>query len=136
MGYYHIELTPNSSRLCTIVLSWGKYEYLRLPMGLCNSPNIFQEKVSELMSGLEFCRAYIDDLLVVSKGSFEQHMEHLEQALTRLSDAGLKVNATKSSFCKNELDYLGYFIKKEGVRPTMKKVEAIKNLATPKNRNN
>ena len=134
MGYYHVELTPNSSRLCTIVLPWGKYEYLRLPMGLCNSPDIFQEKVSELMSGLEFCRAYIDDLLVVSKGSFEQHMEHLEQALTRLSDAGLKVNATKSSFCKNELEYLGYLINKEGVRPTMKKVEAIKNIATPKTR--
>ena len=60
-------------------------------------------------------------------------MEHLEQALTRLSDAGLKVNATKSSFCKNELEYLGYLINKEGVRPTMKKVEAIKNIATPKN---
>ena len=32
MGYYHIELSPNSSRYCTIVLPWGKYEYLRLPM--------------------------------------------------------------------------------------------------------
>ena len=44
MGYYHIELDPESSRLCTIVLPWGKYEYLKLPMGLCNSPDIFQEK--------------------------------------------------------------------------------------------
>ena len=134
MGYYHIELTPNSSRMCTIVLPWGKYEYLRLPMGLCNSPDIFQEKISELMAGLEFCRAYIDDLLIVSKGSFEQHMDHLEQALTRLSEAGLKVNAVKSYFCQNELEYLGYLINKEGVRPTMKKVEAIKNIATPKTR--
>jgi hypothetical protein len=37
MGYYHMVLTPFSSRLCTIVLPWGKYEYCRLPMGLCNS---------------------------------------------------------------------------------------------------
>ena len=29
MGYYHIELTPSSRRLCTIVLPWGKYEYNR-----------------------------------------------------------------------------------------------------------
>jgi Reverse transcriptase (RNA-dependent DNA polymerase) len=76
MGYYHIELTPNASRLCTIVLPWGKYEYVRLPMGLCNSPDIFQEKMSELMQGLEFARAYIDDLLVVSKGNFTTHLEH------------------------------------------------------------
>ena len=50
MGYYHIELTPNSKRLCTIVLPWGKYEYQRLPMGLCNSPDKFQEKMSSLMA--------------------------------------------------------------------------------------
>jgi hypothetical protein len=57
MGYYHIELTADASKLCTVVLPWGKYEYLRLPMGLCNSPDIFQEKMSELMTGLEFARA-------------------------------------------------------------------------------
>ena len=44
MGYYHIELHPDSRKLCTIVLPWGKYEYIKLPMGLCNSPDIFQEK--------------------------------------------------------------------------------------------
>ena len=101
-------------------------------MGLCNSPDIFQEKMSELMVGLEFARAYIDDLLVMSQGNFDTHMDHLEQVLTRLAEAGLKVNATKSSFCCNELEYLGYLINREGVRPTMKKVEAIQNIATPK----
>ena len=134
MGYYHIALTPNSSRLCTVVLPWGKYEYLRLPMGLCNSPDIFQEKMSDLMTGLEFARAYIDDLLVVSKGGFDTHLDHLEQVLTRLAEAGLKINASKSTFCKDELVYLGYLINREGVRPTMKKVEAIRNIATPKTR--
>ena len=95
MGYNHIELSTESSKLCTIVLPWGKYEYLRLPMGLCNSPDIFQEKMSELMSGLEFARAYIDDLLIVSNDSFEKHLEHMEIVFTRLAKAGLKVNATK-----------------------------------------
>ena len=63
MGYYHIELMPFSKRLCTIVTPWGKYEYQCLPMGLCNSPNIFQECMFELFSDLEFVRVYIDDLL-------------------------------------------------------------------------
>ena len=57
MGYYHIKLSPRSRKLCTIVLPWGKYEYDSLPMGLCNSPDVFQEKISTLMSGLEFVRA-------------------------------------------------------------------------------
>jgi hypothetical protein len=54
MGYYHIELSLGAKQLCTIVLPWGKYEYKRLPMGLCNSPDIFQEKMSSLMSDLEY----------------------------------------------------------------------------------
>ena len=132
MGYYHILLTPNASRLCTVVLPWGKYEYLRLPMGLCNSPDIFQEKMSELMAGLEFARAYIDDLLVVTQGDFSKHLDQLEQGLTRLAAAGLKINASKSTFCCDELEYLGYLINREGVRPTLKKVEAICTLAVPK----
>ena len=134
MGFYHILLTPNSSRLCTIVLPWGKYEYLRLPMGLCNSPDIFQEKINELINGLEFARAYIDDLLVISKNTFEEHLEHLEQVFTRLSESGLKVNAVKSSFCTTQLEYLGHIVNRKGVQPSTKKVEAILKIATPKTR--
>ena len=88
MRYYHLLFTPNASRLCTVVLLWGKYEYLRLPMGLCNSPHIFQEKMGELMAGLDFARAYLDDLLIISRGSFDDHLEQLGQALTRLAEAG------------------------------------------------
>ena len=40
MGYYHIQLSPYSSSLCTVVLPWGKYEYLCFPMGLCTSPDM------------------------------------------------------------------------------------------------
>ena len=84
MGYYHIKLDPTSRRLCTIVLPWGKYEYLSLPQGLCNSPDVFQEKMSDLMDGLEFVRTYIDDLLVLTKGTFEDHLTKLEIVLQRL----------------------------------------------------
>ena len=56
MGYYHIELSPSSKHLCTIVTPFGKYEYQRLPMGLCNSPDIFQEHMYEIFSDLEYVR--------------------------------------------------------------------------------
>jgi predicted aspartyl protease len=131
MGYYHIELTPTSKALCTIVLPWGKYEYQRLPMGLCNSPDIFQEKMSSLVSDLEYCRAYIDDLLILSAGSWDQHLTHLDTVFGRLKEAGLKVNAKKSFFGKPELEYLGYWITRKGIQPIPKKIDAIQNLAPP-----
>jgi len=96
MGYYHIRLDPSSKELCTIVLPFGKHEYQAIPMGLCNSPGIFQEKMSELMDGLAFVRTYIDDLLCLTKGSFTDHLEKIELVLQRLQKAGLEVNVTKS----------------------------------------
>jgi hypothetical protein len=103
-------------------------------MGLCNSPDIFQEKMSELMCGLEFVRAYIDDLLAITNGSFRDHLEKLELIFKRLRQAGLKVNAAKSFFAKYELEYLGYWITREGIQPVTKKIEAIQNIAPPRNR--
>jgi hypothetical protein len=77
MGYYHIELSPHSKTLCTIVLPWGKYEYQRLPMGLANSPDIFQERMSELMYDLEYVRTYLDDILAITSGTWQDHLEVL-----------------------------------------------------------
>jgi len=134
MGYYHIELSPFSKKLCTIVMPWGKYEYQRLPMGLCNSPDIFQEYMGELLGDLEHVRAYIDDLLIVGKGTYEDHLEKLEEVLKHLQEAGVKVNAVKSAFGKSELEYLGYWITREGVQPIPKKVTAIHSIAPPKTR--
>jgi Reverse transcriptase (RNA-dependent DNA polymerase) len=88
-----------------------------LPIAICNSPDIFQEKMSNLMMDLEYVRAYIDDLLVTTKGSFEDHLQKLERVLNRLEDAGLKVNATKSFFAREGLEYLGYWISQDEIQP-------------------
>jgi hypothetical protein len=41
MGYYTIKIDSNAQKLCTIDTHFGKYQYLRLPMGICFSPDIF-----------------------------------------------------------------------------------------------
>ncbi len=65
-------------------------------MGIAGSPDIFQGEMSELMESLEYVRAYLDDLLCISKLSLEDHLEKLEGVLRRFCDTGLKVNAAKS----------------------------------------
>ena len=122
MGYYHIRLSPGSSRLCTMVLPFGKYEYLKLPMGLINSPDIFQEKISELFYGFEHVRAYIDDILLTTKKDWSDHLLELEQVLQKLAEEGLKVNANKSFFGRHECEYLGYWVTRTGIHPLEKKV--------------
>jgi hypothetical protein len=81
MGYYTIRLDPDASRICTIIFPWGKYSYKRLPMGIAGSPDICQSKMLELMESLEYVRAYLDDLLCISRSSLEDHLEELEEVL-------------------------------------------------------
>jgi hypothetical protein len=134
MGYYHVKLDADSRKLCTIVLPFGKFEYQRLPQGICNGPDIFQEKIYELFDGMEYIRAHIDDLLVLTKGDYDDHLEKLDKTLQKLTEAGLRVNAKKSFFARAELEYLGYWITREGIKPLPKKVEAILRIAPPKNK--
>ena len=103
-------------------------------MGPCNSPEIFKKKISELFIRLDTARVYINDLLHVTKGSWTEHLNVLEDIFTRLQKAGLKVNASKSCFCAHKFDYLGYHVICDGFIPIPKKVEAIQVLADPKTR--
>ena len=81
MGYYAIRLDPDATKICTIILRWGKYSYLRLPMGVACSSNIFQAKMSKLLATLEFVQTYIDDLLCITKGSLDDHLAKLRRVL-------------------------------------------------------
>ncbi len=112
MGYYTIRLDSDVQKICTLVLPWGKYLYLRLPMGLTGSPDIFQEKMSSLMESLEFVRVYIDDLLTITNSSYEDHLSKLRQVLVQLKNTNLRVNIDKSFFAQEEVKYLGYLLTK------------------------
>ncbi len=59
MGYYHIPLGAYTQRLCTMILPWGKYQYLRLPMRITNSPDIFQAVMMDVLGDLEYVRTYL-----------------------------------------------------------------------------
>ena len=100
-------------------------------MGLCNSPNIFQEKMNKLFNGLEYFRTYIDDLIIISNKSFEDYINKLDKLLSKLNQKGFKVSAEKSFFARNELEHLGFWIARQGIMPLPDKVEAIKDIAVP-----
>jgi hypothetical protein len=100
-------------------------------MGIAGFPDIFQGMMLELMDSLEYVRAYLDDLLCISKLSLEDQLEKLEEVLRQLCDAGLKVNAAKSTFCALEVEYLGYVLTSDGIKPQSNKVQAILAIQLP-----
>jgi hypothetical protein len=133
MGYYTIRLDPMATKMCTIIFPWGKYSYKRLPMGFGGSVDIFQAQIMDLMASLKFVQAYMEDLLIITRRTLDKHLQRMETVLTRLHDAGLKVNAAKSSFCAHEIEYLGFILTRVGIKPQPNKVQAILALNPPNN---
>ena len=76
--------------------------------------------MSELMLALEYVHTYLHDLLCITIASLDDHLQKLRQVLTRLQDAGLKVNTPKSKFCATETEYLGYVLTTDGIKPQQK----------------
>ncbi len=90
-------------------------------MGFGGSADIFQAQMMDLMASLDYVRAYIDDLLIITRGSLKDHISKIETVLIRLRDARLKVNAAKSFFCTHEIEYLGYILMRGGIKPNRKR---------------
>ena len=85
------------------------------------------------MLALEFVRTYLDDLLVITKESLEDHLEKLRMVLIKLQEARLRINAYKSTFCAITTEYLGYTLTRNGIKPQNNKVQAILALKAPTN---
>jgi hypothetical protein len=136
MGYYHIKLDADAQKLCKIVFPWHieKYKYKRLPMGIKIAPDVFQNVMSKLVQDMEYVMTYLDDLLILTNSSFKDHLLKIEMVLARLSTAGMRVNISKSKLFAEQIEYLGYWITRQGIQPILNKVEAILNIKAPKTR--
>jgi hypothetical protein len=85
---------------------------------------------------MEYVKTYLDDLLILTNSSFKGHLLKLEIVLARLSTACMRVNISKSKLIAEQIEYLGYWITRQGIQPIRNKVEvnAIFDIKTPKTR--
>ena len=101
-----------------------------MSFGLRNAASTFQRFIDEVVRGLDFVFAYVDDLLVASDTE-ENHIKHLSQLFERLSAFNVRINANKCVFGQNSLEFLGHLIDSNGIQPLSTKVEAIKKILPP-----
>jgi hypothetical protein len=117
----------------------GKYKYKRLPMGIKIAWFLmfFKTSYQSLSKIWNMLRVtcYLDDLLTLTNNSFKDHLLELEMVLARVSTAGIRVNISKSKFFAEQIEYLRYWITRQGIQPIRNKVEAILNIKGPKTRN-
>ena len=73
--------------------------------------------MNDLFHGFEFIRVHIDELLVLTKVYWTDHVQKLELTLNKLKEKGLKCNIENSFFGKIEMEYLGLWVTRDGVKP-------------------
>ena len=132
-GFFQIPLADSAKPKTAFITPHGLYQFKVLAMGMANSPAVFQRGMNEVLAGLIniCCLCYVDDILIFSK-TWEQHLDNLKAVFARLVDAVLFVKPTKCSFGACRLQYLGHEIAEDGLRPSTKHVEAVKNFPRPR----
>ena len=96
-AYQQVILDEPSKKLVVINTSKGLFQYNRLPFGISCAPGIFQRVMDSLLKGIPGVVVYLDDILVTGP-SEEEHLSSLKQVLTRLQEAGLRLNRRKCHF--------------------------------------
>lgn len=83
-----------------------------------------------LLQGIPGVSVYLDDILVMGKTESE-HMCNLERVLSKLQEAGLRLNKSKCMFMSEQVEYLGHVIDRHGLHPSVSKVISIQEAKQP-----
>ena len=113
----------------------GKYEFNVTPYGLSNAGASYQRLMDMCLSGLPVNRilVYMDDLVIFSR-TFEQHLLDIEEVFRRLRAANITLKATKCVFAADKVEFLGYELSSEGIKPQKRLTTAINEFHRPENK--
>ena len=81
---------------------------------------------------MPYALVYNDDILVITKESYEQNLQAIHKVLIKLWEAGMQLNIDKSFFSRDRVNSLGYVISQSGITPQTSKVQLIMDMPRPK----
>ena len=131
-AYHQLELNPESRYITTFTTHVGLWRYKRLMFGINAASEIFQNTLSELLSGLDGCKNMSDDIIVYGKTQ-QEHDKCLKPVLGRLRQKNVKLNKDKCMFSQNHVCFYGHIFSADGIAADPNKTSAIVNAAAPQN---
>ena len=131
-GFYQILIAEKDRHKTAFSTSQGLFEYTVLPMGLCNSPGVFMALMNDTFRAYldQFVLVFLDDIIVYSD-TLEDHERHLRLALQRLREQRLCAKLSKSALCQTEVEFLGHYVGRDGLRVMEDKIDTVRDWPVP-----
>ena len=132
-GFHHVSVAKDSIKYTSFITPFDKFEYVKIPFGLKTAPSKFQRFINQVLS--EVIRSgdvvvYLDDILIATE-TLDHHFEVLETVFSLLVENNLELRKDKCKFLCTEIEYLGYLVSENGVRPTQGGIEAVMKFPLP-----
>ena len=109
----------------------GTYRFKTGFYGLTDMPAELQKAIDCTLAGLDNTFCFLDDILIVSRGRIEKHLDLVRKCLIKLDQENLRINLAKCHFAKEKIEWLGHNITQSGVTPLSSKTDAIGKLSAP-----
>ena len=124
-AYSQIPLDNSIAKHCNFSILGGRatgtYRFINGFYGLTNMPNTFQKTIDKTLEGISSKFAFLDDILVITKGSIREHGKELDNIFKKLNSEGLAINLQKSEFAKTNIEWLGFTKTPNGIKPLITK---------------
>lgn len=132
-GYNQIPLTDEAKEKTAFITESETGQFERVCFGLKNAPAFFQQVINKLLGPLlnVIVLCYFDDSLLPTR-HWDELFERLRQVLDRFKAALLTLRLPKCEFGRKEIEYLGFCISKDGIKPGIRKVRAIFEFSQPR----
>lgn len=121
-GYWQLPLDKDGKQYTAFQTDQGLFQFTVPPFGLVNAPATFNRLMRMVLRGIKGVQHFLDDILIYSE-MWSDHLFLLRQVLTRLQEAGLTAQPSKSRLGMETLDYLAHVIGSEGMWPLQRKME-------------
>ena len=131
-GYHSIPLREEDRHLTTFITPWGRYRYKVAPQGYIASGDAYTRRYDEIVSGIPKKTKCIDDVLLWSD-NVEEAFHQTAQWLDLCARNGITLNPSKFTFAADTVEFAGFEISPESVRPSARFINAILDFPTPKN---
>ena len=113
-GFWTLPLDPSSQLLTTFDTPWGRFCFMKLPFGLCESQYFFQYYMDLNFENLTNAHIIANDVLIVGSdlglSDDHDHDKCLLQVLNRCREIGLKLNAAKCIFKAKQAVFYGHLV--------------------------